>query len=521
MQYNAEGLQIGANSYVLNNGAFYPGPILAAVYTARGELSKDLITTGPAQLALMANGTRIPLGNQLAAFSWNALQGMPVSSTTADSTTNYAYDAVGRQASATGDATTYTRQYDADNQLLVDAVSDGTFASGRQHYRYSLGYNWGPLGHPFQMGSTSAVPLGSAQPTDFQYASLYWDDDTLLFTTNAAGQVDDIKIGGIADYTPNSAQSHLTVWDRESHGRIVSCHNTVGSGSATVPSTFQPASPACTLATPFTVSGFPPPMVGRGALVTSAKTDGISDGTNTFQGSRTYDSQAGVWVTPDAYRGNVQDPMSQKPYMWNRNDPYSYSDPSGFVPEWDKKYDAEWNASHGVGDAGDNALAPIHVGSGAIAKAIGAPGQMHLDIGDTIIEVFNRLASFGVDPAQLTMANVAVKIAEALIDKGYGVEELFAKNGAMLLKVTDQTLIGGNQVGGLAVIRIAIDGLSLDVREFDARNENLLYHDEFQWRQRQRDGMIWWHNFQKDKLGGIHWDPFNGYAAPQAGPGQS
>jgi hypothetical protein len=37
-------------------------------------------------------------------------------------------------------------------------------------------------------------------------------------------------------------------------------------------------------------------------------------------------------TSPDAYAGYVHDPMSQKPYMWNRNNPYEYSGPSGFDP---------------------------------------------------------------------------------------------------------------------------------------------------------------------------------------------
>ncbi len=37
----------------------------------------------------------------------------------------------------------------------------------------------------------------------------------------------------------------------------------------------------------------------------------------------------GQWTSPDAYAGNVHDPMSQKPFMYNRNNTYEYSDPSG------------------------------------------------------------------------------------------------------------------------------------------------------------------------------------------------
>ncbi len=36
------------------------------------------------------------------------------------------------------------------------------------------------------------------------------------------------------------------------------------------------------------------------------------------------------WTSPDAYAGDVHDPMSQHPYMWNDNNPVQYSDPSGY-----------------------------------------------------------------------------------------------------------------------------------------------------------------------------------------------
>jgi hypothetical protein len=61
--------------------------------------------------------------------------------------------------------------------------------------------------------------------------------------------------------------------------------------------------------------------------------DGYNDGYgNTFQGVRSQDSNTGQWSTPDAYAGDVHDPMSQKPYMYNHNNPLEYQDPSGFDP---------------------------------------------------------------------------------------------------------------------------------------------------------------------------------------------
>jgi hypothetical protein len=58
--------------------------------------------------------------------------------------------------------------------------------------------------------------------------------------------------------------------------------------------------------------------------------DGFTDGFNTIQGARSYDGESGAWTTPDAYAGEVDDPMSQKNYIWNRNNSMAYSDPSGY-----------------------------------------------------------------------------------------------------------------------------------------------------------------------------------------------
>src|ERR1039458_4422386 len=59
--------------------------------------------------------------------------------------------------------------------------------------------------------------------------------------------------------------------------------------------------------------------------------DGYNDGYgNTFQGVRSQDSNTGQWSTPDAYAGDVSDPMSQKPFMYDGNNPIAYSDPSGY-----------------------------------------------------------------------------------------------------------------------------------------------------------------------------------------------
>ena len=51
---------------------------------------------------------------------------------------------------------------------------------------------------------------------------------------------------------------------------------------------------------------------------------------NVFQGVRVYDQTMAQWTAPDAYAGDVHDPMSQKPFMWCGNSPLAFGDPSGF-----------------------------------------------------------------------------------------------------------------------------------------------------------------------------------------------
>jgi len=73
--------------------------------------------------------------------------------------------------------------------------------------------------------------------------------------------------------------------------------------------------------------------VGNGGILSMPRTDGIYDGYNVIQGVRTYDPNTSTWTVPDAYQGEVHDPMSQKSYMWNRNNPVSYADPSGYCAD--------------------------------------------------------------------------------------------------------------------------------------------------------------------------------------------
>ncbi len=139
---------------------------------------------------------------------------------------------------------TNTKSYDAEDHLLVQTLP--WLGSGPGHYSQSLGARWGPLGHPLQIGSTSAVSATNPfipPPTDSQYDSLIWDDDSVLFTIHSAGQIDDLKIADFADYVPG-ASNPLTVWDRDTNGQIFGCH-TGGAASSVGSSAFQGAGMNC------------------------------------------------------------------------------------------------------------------------------------------------------------------------------------------------------------------------------------------------------------------------------------
>ena len=136
------------------------------------------------------------------------------------------------------------------------------------------------------------------------YETLHWDGNQVLFTTSSAGTVDDLKLAGDADILLSGGTASTSFTQRD-----------------------------------FSGSTGDPPNAGRElcsdtspAAISQPGPDGISDGYNIFQGVRNYDPAVGTWSTPDAYEGDVSDPMSQHAYMWNRNNSFLYEDPDGYDP---------------------------------------------------------------------------------------------------------------------------------------------------------------------------------------------
>ncbi|HXM18329.1 MAG TPA: DUF6531 domain-containing protein [Candidatus Tumulicola sp.] len=271
------------------------------------------------------------------------------------------YDESGRQ----------TSQLSSQLQTSCDGTTKGGIGQGsgpnrsydamNHHVGYSTGIlnralndrtEWGPNGHPIMAG-LSPLTSSTAPPT-YRTETLHWDGGTPLFTTRTSFGitiVDDIKIGHAADYLPaDSGHAGLTVWDRDAKGQIASSRNSTGTGSWYFPDPNHGfANAPVLLATP--TSGFAAPFFpwnstacppnGKSICDTNLQTanqiyepstDSISDGAVMIQGVRSYDPSVGAWTAPDALAGVTDDPMSQKPYSYDRNNPVGYSDPTGFMP---------------------------------------------------------------------------------------------------------------------------------------------------------------------------------------------
>jgi RHS repeat-associated protein len=61
--------------------------------------------------------------------------------------------------------------------------------------------------------------------------------------------------------------------------------------------------------------------------------DTLTDGYNFFAGARTYDPLISKWTSPDPGAGSRNDPLSQMPYIWNRSNPVTYQDPTGYCAD--------------------------------------------------------------------------------------------------------------------------------------------------------------------------------------------
>jgi YD repeat-containing protein len=322
-EYDPQGLILGYSAQPTGGSAASN----AFVYTTRGELASGSNGSGRA----FAQGVPLALNSDGGSNTqWNTAMGVPIG----DASGTYTYDLAGRRQR---DPSGSTRTYDANDHLTSESYIGTSDAL--------LLYTWGPSNHPVAVGSA----FGSSLPTSdkVKFDTLHWDGDQVMFTSNAGGQLDDFKIGADADVLPNdSGYAGLTSFDRDITGNVAFCHNASGSNGTGAPDPYhggrfvaQNTSPCqgTSMQSPTSLvwwgnpaSTMPTKGVGTGAVLGMPGPDGIADDFNIIQGVRAYDPQLGTWETPDAYSGNIADPMSESSYTHDANNPANFKDSSGY-----------------------------------------------------------------------------------------------------------------------------------------------------------------------------------------------
>ena len=170
--------------------------------------------------------------------------------------------------------------------------------------------------------------------------------------------------------------------------------------------------------------------------------DGYYDGNIAIQGVRAYDPNMNQWTSPDAYSGDVHDPMSQHPYMWNGNNPVQYSDPTGY--ETGPAYASECKESGGCG----NSSAPS-LNVGIYLEASGSAGPVSVGASMTI-DSHGISAHLGTSPGfsvgPLTTKAGLIRSATGVLMRGA------ASNGAKaILGGAAKAVVGGQITGGFVV----------------------------------------------------------------------
>ena len=243
------------------------------------------------------------------------------------------YDVASRMISKTTTMNVNTSIADCAN-TGPNTVNDTQYTFDAENHHTSTGGPDGTTGDP-----VAWTPDGHAYKIAGNY--LHYDGDQLLFITDANGALLQAKTETLANYSPALGQQIL---DRGISGELISKHNgSFYAGVSLGTTVYRTAGTNSTVAYIFYGStndttcwqgtANRPAGCAPGGGFDYVRVEGFNYGTLTFQGARAIDNATGQWTTPDAYAGDVHDPMSQKSFMWDRNNPYSFFDPSGFSPQ--------------------------------------------------------------------------------------------------------------------------------------------------------------------------------------------
>jgi hypothetical protein len=345
-----------------------------------------------------ANGMVIPYPG-VAATAWDTRNGVITGSQVASGVlTTYSYDNAARQISTsayksqtiatceTTNETTNSSSYDAEDRMVgqgtitenstskfimaKQACSTATTSASSQNVAYTWGAKHPVTWTDIVCQDTTSLTLNCNQTPEYA-TSFHWDNDDLLFSTgstpSATGTVNRISMGSIADLVVNGSTATLDVYDRDLSGFATTYHNSSGY-----------AAPGISWSSAWSLA---PSQAPYGT--TYARTDGVFIGSPlsstqygglismTFQGGRAYNPATQSWMTPDAYQGEIDNPLSQESFVWNGDNPYQYSDPSGYCPIC--AVVAVPVVEIGIGDV------LIAVGAGAVGSAVATNGHQVLD----------------------------------------------------------------------------------------------------------------------------------------------
>ena len=224
-----------------------------------------------------------------------------------------------------------SRAYDAEGHVTQDVCANAGTGTGVSIPACSPNSNfggttaslgWGPSGK-----LRTATNISASDPYEM---TIHWDGDRPLFITDSTGALVQLSVETLGGTTYVGQAPYFFVLDRDFSGTQVSAHDSNGDDG------------------PWEYGQLYSHVIGKGATVQSggwvgsanaagdslvlapAREDGYAVRGLMIQGVRSYDSNTEQWTTPDAYKGDVHDPMSQRSYMWNNNNPVAYSDPSGY-----------------------------------------------------------------------------------------------------------------------------------------------------------------------------------------------
>jgi len=343
ISYDAED---SLRQWTIPNGSIQWAPInVSQSYSARSELTGQYFSStsmpvhsgGTISNITFNGGTAPSLGGVRSSIDsrtgvvYYEQQSPPGCKYTPNDTVTNAFDKAGRETLST----TVTHPVDSNCSSLTeqdnknyDAADHILAANGISGYNYTFG--WGPNGHAVTINNNQA---GTS-------TSIHWDGDHPLFESDANGSVNAIFVGDLGAYSSQNAQKYplvLTAIDRDFSTKDVLEHNASGYGYWTPLSTPYVSNPKFQQFAEEPTQYPSPSFTGQLLYLPYSlqRTDALDVGNGKLEiaGVRSYDPALGSWTTPDAYAGDVHDPMSQKPYMWNRNNPVAYTDPSGYCIE--------------------------------------------------------------------------------------------------------------------------------------------------------------------------------------------